>query len=358
MKFFLSEKAPSTTVPPELLEIYQPVIGFEAASLWLNLYHSLINGFALSEGSVTQQMNITRSNFRKSLETLSKYFLLTIAAKEYTLNLPCISQLSRQLKENVFPYEVECRFAILIESYRYKRGQALSQNEIAADRDERPAGTDETDVSKSNKLTEQLADEFATRFIKECKFKPSRELRDRFEFWFEQLNDRRLLEELLVRTKNKVDKEGVKGGCPSRYTDKIVSLWLVQGVKTYEDLLRSDRQHQARYEFYRTVEKELNKDYDTLTPSEMELIDTWVAIVDNPSRLKASIRQAILSGEYRGKGSPGVAFIDNWLKGKAGKKKPVGAPKEKYSNLHKVSDLERAVQRKTMLGMEEDSREG
>lgn len=347
-------------VPAELLEIYQPVIGFEAVSLWLNLYHSLINGFALSESSITQQMNITRSNLKKSLDTLSKYFLLTITDEEYTLNLPCISQLNKELSAHAFPYEVECRFFILIESFRFRRGQALGQDEIAASQNENPENHEKTPVDPVdlNKLTEQLADEFATRFIKECKFKPSRELRDRFEFWFEQLNDRRLLEELLARTKNKVDKEGVKGGCPSRYADKIVSQWLVQGIKTYEDLLRSDKEYQTRYEFYRTVEKELNKEYDTLTPSEIELIDTWLPKVSDPGELKASIRQAILSGEYRGKGSPGVIFIDSWLKGSVGKKKPGRVPKEKYSNLHKISDLERAVKRKTMLGMEDEGHEG
>lgn len=346
MKFSLQGSIQLTTISPELLEIYQPVIGFEAVAVWINLYHALVNGFTVSEGDIMQQMNITQRSFRISLKTLAKYGLLQGDSKEYIIIPPTMAVLTEQIKANSFAYEQERRFITLLEAFRLKRGQALSQLEIAAGEDD------------SNQLTEQLADEFATRFIKECKFVPSRQLRDRFDMWFEQLKDRRLLEELLERTKRKVIMEGSKGACPSLYADKIVRQWLVQGIKTYEDLLRLDQEFQARCEFYRVVEKELGRGFNTLTPAEKEIIDKWSAQVEDAAELGNLIKKAILSGEYQGKGAPGIAFIDKWLERKEVKTKPAAAGKSGFTHEHKLSDLEKAIKSKTMVGLEDEVHEG
>lgn len=349
MKFSLQGSIQLTTIPPELIEIYQPVIGFEAVSVWINLYHALVNGYTVDEGDIMQQMNITQKSFKMSLKTLAKYRLLQGDSKEYIITPPTMAELLEQIQDNSFAYEQERRFITLIEAFRLKRGQALGNLEAAT-----------TSEQDSHQLTEQQADEFATRFIKECKFVPSRQLRDRFDMWFEQLQDRRLLEELLERTKRKVTMEGSKGTCPSRYADTIVRQWLVQGIKTYEDLLRLDQKFQASYEFYRAVEKELGRSYNTLTPAEKEIIDKWSTEVEGPVQLGNLIKKAILSGEYQGKGAPGIAFIDKWLESKDGKPKPksVKSGKSGFTHEHKLSDLEKLVRRKTMVGLEGEDNEG
>lgn len=345
MKFSLQGSIQLTTIPPELIEIYQPIIGFEAVALWINLYHALVNGYTFTEGDILQQMNITQKALRISLKTLAKYGLLHEDSKEYKVIPPNMEDLLEDIKANTFAYEQQRRFITLIETFRIKRGQAPSQIEVAA------ADSD------SNQLTEQIADEFATRFIKECKFIPSRQLRERFDMWFEQLQDQRLLEELLERTKRKVEMEGSKGGCPSRYADKIVRQWLVQGIKSYEDLLRLDQEFQASFEFYRVVEKELGRGYNTLTPSEKEIIDKWAAKVEDSAQLAALLKKAILSGDYQGKGAPGIAFIDRWLEGK-NKKKSGNTGETGFTHQHKLSDLEKLVQRKTLGDREDEVNEG
>lgn len=345
MKFSLQGSIQLTTIPPELIEIYQPIIGFEAMSVWINLYHALVNGFTFTAGDIQQQMNITQKCLKIAINTLVKYGLLKKEDKEYIIIPPSMAALQEQINNNAFAYEQERRFITLVETYNLKRGQAPSQIEVAA------ASSD------ANHLTEQLADEFATRFIKECKFIPSRQLRDRFDMWFEQLQDQRLLEELLERTKRKIEMDGSKGGCPSRYADKIVRQWLVQGIKSYEDLLRLDQEFQARCEFYRVVEKELGRGYNTLTPAEKEIIDKWAAKVENPAQLATLVRNVILSGDYQGKGAPGVAFIDTWLEGRS-PKNAGQAKKKSFTHEHKLSDLEKLVQRKTMVHLEDEFNEG
>lgn len=334
-------------IPPELIEIYQPVIGFEAVAVWINLFHSLNNGFAVTENGIVQQMNITQRNFRTSLKTLNRYGLLRQDNKDYTVVPPTINGLLAQLKQNVFPYELERRFIILLEAFSLERGQAPGRIESAA----------ATESDQPNQVTEQLADEFATRFINECQFIPSRQLHDRFDLWFAEITDRRLLEELLTRTRHKVAMEGSKGGCPSRYTDKIVRQWLVQGIKNYEDLLRLDQEFQARCQFYRVVERELGRGFNTLTPAEKEIVDKWSSQTDCPDELAALIKKAILSGEYQGKGAPGVDFLDKWFDRQTTQPKAKAAKSGGFTHQHKLSDLEKAVQSKTMVGLEDGSHE-
>lgn len=345
MKFSLQGPLPFTVVPPELIEIYQPVIGFEAVSLWVNLYHGLINGFTFSDSDIIQQMNISQKSYKTTLKTLTKYCLLKEDGKGYIIALPSIIALQEQVRANIFDYELGRRFITLLEAFCLRRGQALGLAETAA------AGEED-----NNALTPQLADELATRFIKECKFKPTRELRDRFDFWFDQLKDRRLLEELLARTKNRVEVEGTRGsGCPSRYADKIVSQWLVQGVKTYEDLLRSDQEFQGRCEFYRVAERELGRGHNTLTPSEREIVDSWSVHAQDASQLSRLMKEAILSGEYQGKGAPSIAFVNKWLNRKGGQAPPPG--KKEYAHKHKMTDIDKLVQRKTMVDLEDEVHE-
>lgn len=345
MKFSLQGSIQLTTIPPELIEIYQPIIGSEAMAVWINLYHAVVNGHNFTENDILQQMNITQRSFKLALKTLVKYGLLQKDNRECIIVPPTMAGLQEQIRNNAFAYEQERRFITLVETFNLKRGQAPSQAEVAA------ANCD------ANQLTPQTADEFATRFITECNFRPSRQLRDRFDDWFSQIQDRRLLEELLERTKHKIEMEGVKGGCPSRYTDKIVSQWVTQGIKSYEDLLRLDKEFQARCEFHRVVEKELGRGYNTLTPAEKEIIDKWAAKAESPAQLASLVREAILSGDYQGKGAPGVAFIDAWLEGK-NRKKQGETRKKGFTHEHKISDLEKLVQRKTMKGLEDEANEG
>lgn len=343
MKFTLQGGMQVTPVPAELLEIYQPVIGFEAVSVWINLYHFLLSGGEVLESDVIQQMSITQKSFQVSLKTLAKYGLLRQEGKGFGLVAPSLAHLQEQIRSKSLAYELERRFLILLEAFCLKSGQA-------------PGPSEARDTTEdSNQVTEHLADEFATRFIKECKFVPSRQLRERFDMWFEQIQDQRLLEELLKRTREKVDLEGSKG-CPSRYTDKIVRQWLVQGIKTYEDLLRSDQEFQARNEFYRVVEKELGRGYNTLTPAEKEVVDRIAAGAD-PGQLARLVKGAILSGEYQGKGAPGIAFVEKWLQ-RQKKTGPQPAKKKEFTHEHELTDLEKLVKRKTMASLEDEVHEG
>lgn len=313
--------------------------------MWINLYHAVVNGHSFTESDIQQQMNITQRSFKLALNTLVKYGLLLKDNREFIIILPTMADLQEKINSNAFAYEQERRFVTLLETFHLKRGQAPSQVEVAA------ANSD------ANQLTPQVADEFATRFITECNFRPSRQLRDRFDDWFSQIQDQRLLEELLERTKHKIDMDGIKGGCPSRYTDKIVSQWVTQGIKSYEDLLRLDKEFQARCQFHRAVEKELGRGYNTLTPAEKEIIDKWAAQVESPAQLASLVREAILSGDYQGKGAPTLGFIDAWLEGK-NRKKQGETRKKGFTHEHKISDLEKLVQRKTMKGLEDEANEG
>lgn len=348
MKFRLKYNRQQTVIPPELVEIYQPVLGYEAIAVWINIYHALINGHIVSEPDLLLQMNITQRTFRASINELKKYKLLETEGKELLNVIPPlqVSEFPAYINSGDFSPEQQRRFVTLVESFCLKRGQAVYQEDanIAA--------------TTSSDLSEQQADEFATRFIKECNFIPSKQLRDRFDLWFSEIRDSRLLEELLERTKRKVHLEGSKGSCPSNYADKIVRQWLVQGIRTHEDLLRHDQEFQARWEYYRVVEKELGRSFNSLTPAEKGVIDRWAENI-GVSELGILIKKAILSGEYQGKGAPGVAFIDAWFKGGDGRKikDSVKGKKTAFTHQHSISDLQKVIDRKTMVGLEAEDNE-
>lgn len=351
MKFVLKDHRQPTLIPPELIEIYQPVLGFEAVSVWINIYHSLVAGLTICEADLMHQMNITQRGLRASIKELRKYQLLKETnSQELTVLEPLpVNKIEAFIKSGDFSTELQRRVTTLADSFLCRRGQALN-----------PEGGEEPSPQQdTNLLSEQQADEFATRFIKECSFVPSRQLRERFDLWFEQIRDCRLLEELLERTKHKVQIEGNKGTCPSIYTDKIVRQWLVQGIKTYSDLLRVDQEFHARWEYYRIVEKELGRSFNTLTPAEKEIIDKWIHIVNDVNDMRAAIKKAILSGEYQGKGAPSIAFIDGWfIKGSAKARGGSDRKKGNFTHQRSVTDLQKVVQRKTMVGLGDEGNEG
>jgi len=348
--FRLKYNKQQTHIAPELLEIYQPILGFEAIAVWLNIYHALVNEHDISEPEMLQQMNITQRTFRASINELKKCNLVETDNKEQLTLIPPMStsEILDFINSGDFSSEQQRRFTTLIESFRLKRGQVPRQEEINI------AAASDNDVS------EQQADEFATRFIKECSFVPNKQLRERFDLWFDQIHDSRLLEELLERTKRKVQMEGSKGTCPSLYTDKIVRQWLVQGIRTHHDLLRQDQEFHARWEYYRIVEKELGRSFNSLTPAEKEIIDGWIISVNDVSELSKSIKKAILSGEYQGKGAPGIAFIEKWLSRQDRSKTKTAQKSNKmtFTHQHDMSDLQKVIQRKTMVGLEEEDNEG
>lgn len=352
MKFCLKTLQQPTLIPAELIEIYQPILGYETIAVWVNIYHSLINKLTVSESDLLQQMNISQKTFRSSIDELKKYNLVETQDKILTILPPqSVSELLNSLQNGAFSSEQKRRLTTLAETFQLKRGQeAYCQEEKT-----KPA----IQETENYQLNEQRADEFATRFIKECHFIPNKQLRERFDLWFEQIHDTRLLEELLERTKRKVQMEGNKGSCPSLYADKIVSQWLVQGIRTYADLQRHDQEFHARWEHYRIVEKELGRSFNSLTPAEKEVIDTWITSVEEVGELRKIIKRAILSGEYQGKGSPSIAFINKWFSG-GGNPKPSGpSPKnKKFAHRHELSDLQKVIERKTMVGLEVENSEG
>lgn len=350
MKFNLKESSQPTFIPPELIEIYQPVLGYEAISVWINIYHTLISGQSVSESELLHQMNITQKTLHTSIKELERYKLIEKAnSKGHAILVPLsVLELLSYIKSSDFSAEQQRRLTTLAESFLLRRGQSLSSGREVNN----PPPED------SFQLSEQMADEFATRFIKECHFIPSRLLRERFDLWFDQIQDTRLLEELLERTKRKVQTEGNKGSCPSAYTDSIVRQWLIQGIKSYSDLLRCDQEFHVRWEFYRIVEKELGRSFNTLTPVEKEIIDKWITVVNDVDEMSRIIKKAILSGEYRGKGAPGIAFIDKWFgTTKPNKEKTNARRKGNFTHQHSITDLQKVIQRKTMIGLEEEGNE-
>ena len=80
MKFFLKDHRQPTLIPPELIEIYQPVLGFETVSVWINIYHTLVAGLTDSEADLMQQMNISQKGLRASIKELKKYQLVEEAS--------------------------------------------------------------------------------------------------------------------------------------------------------------------------------------------------------------------------------------------------------------------------------------
>lgn len=348
MKFFLKDHRQPTLIPPELIEIYQPVLGFETVSVWINIYHTLVAGLTVSEADLMQQMNISQKVLRASIKELKKYQLMEAASsRELAVLEPLpVLKLVAFVKSGNFSTELQRRVTTLAESFLLRRGQGLNYEEgtpLAEDTDQ---------------LSEQLADEFATRFIKECNFVPSRQLRERFDLWFEQIKDIRLLEELLERTKRKLQTEGNKGACPSVYTDKIVRQWLVQGIKTYSDLVRVDQEFHARWEYYRIAEKELGRSFNTLTPAEKEIVDRWINAVNDVDEMSAVIKKAILSGDYQGKGAPSIAFIDGWIKKGTTRARTATRKKGSFTHQHNITDLQKVIQRKTMVGLGDEGNEG
>jgi DNA replication protein DnaD len=353
VNFYLKFNIQQTLVPPELLEIYQPMLGFEAISVWINIYHALLNQHTISETDLLQQMNITRKSLRNSIAELKNYGLLEVGNDEITVVPPMtVADFSEFINDGSFSPESKRRFTTLIESFQMKRGQKIYTELVPV------AASSEPGQASSHELSDQQADEFTTRFIKECNFVPNKQLRERFDMWFDQIRDSRLLEELLERTKRKVQMEGGKGSCPSLYTDKIVRQWLVQGIKTYEDLLRNDQEFHARWEYYRIVEKELGRSFNSLTPAEKEIIDRWIDSNNDINELKGNLKKAILSGDYQGKGAPGIVFIDEWLNRQGTKKTKQKTKSAPFTHQHKSSDLEEAIKRKTKVGLEDANYEG
>ncbi|MTI95688.1 MAG: hypothetical protein FH749_09425 [Firmicutes bacterium] len=341
MKLTIKSRQQPTVIYPELVEIYQPVLGFEPVSVWINIYHNLINDLPVTETELIQQMNISLRSLREALGALKRYHLVQSGGEdEYMLQFPLPApEIARAVESGRFPAETNRRMLTLIESFQLKRGQAFQGEEP------KPAAS-----SAATGLSEQQVDELTTRFINECRFIPNKQLRERFDLWFEQIQDPRLLEELLERTRKKVELEGTRGSCPSNYADKIVRQWLIQGINTYEDLIRKDKEFKKRWEYYRVVEKELGREFNSLTPAEKELVDNWLTKVKDPQELKKLLGSLILSGEYKGRGTPGLVFIDQWLNNHG--KKPTNT-KSGFTHEHKPSDLQQAIKRKTLIGLED-----
>lgn len=347
VKYRLNNVEQPTLIPAELLEIYQPIVGYEAICVWINLYHNLVRGQEVPEPELLQRMNMTQKSFHHAIKELKRCKLLeqvdkAVTVVHYPLSVEAILAVAESA---TFPPEQKRRLVTLAESFLMRRGQT-SYQEVAAT----------VQSPADHTLSEQAADEFATRFIKECNFVPNRQLRERFDWWFAHIRDTRLLEELLERTKRKVQLEGAKGTCPSVYADKIVRQWVLQGIKNYEDLLRVDQEFHARWEYYRAVERELGRSYNSLTPAEKEIVDRWMDKAGTVEEMRAVIQQAILSGEYQGKGAPTVAFIDQWFSGKGKRKADAGKPA--YTHRHSITDLQKVIKRKTMIGMGDDGSEG
>ncbi len=334
MNFRLQDTDNYTVLDPELLEIYQLLMGFEAMAVWINLYHALMNSQSVLESDMIQRMNITFKQFRAALEELARLGLVADNGEGICSVLMPLTP-EQLYQSDAIPDEDKRRLRPLVEAFYLKRGGLEKKS---ADRKEKKE-------PRVPGISEQQADELTTRFINECKFRPTKRLRERFDLWFEQISDIRLLEELLVRTKKKIAMEGTGGTCPSAYTDSIVRQWLIQGIHSYEDLLRHDKLYHEKQEYHRMVEKELGRAYNTLTPAEKEIVDNWSQKWSSPEELKQESKKAILSGDFQGRGVPGVMFIDKWLLGKsAGKTK-----KDKgYTHEHKTSDLRQAIKRKTV----------
>ncbi len=334
MNFRLQGTENHTVLDPELLEIYQPLMGFEAMAVWINLYHALINGQSVSESDMIQRMNISIKSFRSALQELARFGLVDEGGEGICSVLMPLNP-DQLYKSELIPEAEKKRLRPLIEAFHLKRGGL----------DKKSPGKKEKKEPRVPRISEQQADELTTRFINECKFRPTKQLRERFDLWFEQVTDIRLLEELLARTKKKVALEGTGGTCPSAYTDSIVRQWLVQGIQSYEDLLRQDKLFHEKQEYHRMVEKELGRAYNTLTPAEKEIVDNWSQKWPSPEELRSEIKKAILSGDFQGRGVPGVMFIDKWLRGSQSE-----TPKraKTYTHEHKASDLRQAIKRKTV----------
>ena len=197
-------------------------MGYEAICVWINLYHNLVRGQEVPEPELLQRMNMTQKSFHHAIKELKRCKLLeqvdkAVTVVHYPLSVEAILAVAESA---TFPPEQKRRLVTLAESFLLRRGQT-SYQEVAAT----------VQSPADHTLSEQAADEFATRFIKECISCPTGNC-GAFDWWFAHIRDTRLLEELLERTKRKVQLEGAKGIRPSVYADKIVRQWVLQGIKT------------------------------------------------------------------------------------------------------------------------------
>ncbi|SES82062.1 DnaD domain protein [Anaerobranca gottschalkii] len=349
-----------TIVKYQLLELYQPLLGYEAIALWIYLKHCINNNLNMSFKEIYQKLQMSETTGTIAFKLLLKYQLIKQEKDKLVLLEPMSSnQFIKFVKDNEnIDIETKKRFFTLVESYLEPKEEVLLGNE------ETPF------IENSDEITViQREDELVARFIKECKFHPTKQLRQLFDDWFYHIKDFRLLEELLIRTKNKIETDGIKG-CPSKYADKIVKEWLLMGIKTYEDLNKKDQAFKQNWEVYRMVEKELNKGYDTLTPEEKNMINLWLKgdkslEALSPTLIQETIKLIIRHGFYKGKGSPTVAFVnkiinklqrakvkslqevEQYLLPKSNNKEPL--EKKNFTHEHSKSDLEEAIRKKTLL---------
>lgn len=352
-----------TIIKYQLLELYQPLIGFEAVSLWIYLKHCMNNNLNMSLKEIHQKLQMVDSTGNMAFKLLNKYRLITQENNKLVLLEPMSSsQFIKFVKDNdAIDIETKRRFFMLVDDlFEEKCEPMFFEN-------------DDQNIQHDEKITViQREDELVARFINECKFNPTKELRQLFDDWFMLIKDHRLLEELLNRTKKKVETDGVKG-CPSKYADKIVKEWILLGIKTYEDLNKKDENFKQSWEVYRMVEKELNKGYDSLTPEEKKMINQWLKgdktmEALSISLIEGTIKLIIRYGFYKGKGIPTIAFVSKLInkvqKGKVksmsdieaillpkthGKDKDQSPTDKKFTHEHSKSDLDEAIRKKTLI---------
>ncbi len=345
-----------TIIKFQMLELYQPLIGFEAISLWIYLKHCMNNNLNHSLKEIYQKLQMTESTGNIAFKLLIKYQLIQQEKNKLVLLEPMSSnQFIKFVKDSdSIDIETKKRFFMQVEDYLEEKEESDIQDQFK-------------DLDKEDEITViQREDELVARFIKECRFNPTKQLRQTFDDWFTQIKDHRLLEELLERTKRKLETDGIKG-CPSKYSDKIVKDWVLMGIKTYDDLMKKDQAFKQDWEAYRMIEKELNKGYDTLTPEEKRIISKWLKGDKNLEALSQNLIQETLriiirNGFWKGKGAPTIAYLDKVIsKLQRAHVKSIGDIEgillskskskddtKKYTHEHSKSDLEEAIRKKTL----------
>lgn len=354
-----------TIIKYQLLELYQPLLGYEAIALWTYLKHCINNNLNMSFKEIYQKLQMSESTGIIAFKLLLKYQLIVEEEKKLVLQEPMASnQFIKFVKDNeAIDIETKKRFFMMVENYlEPKEDEQKEQSNL---------------FNTPNELTTiQKEDELVARFMSECKFHPTKQLRQLFDDWFYQIKDHRLLEELLIRTKKKIETDGIKG-CPSKYADKIVKEWLIMDIKTFDDLNKKDQTFKQYWEIYRMVEKELNKGYDTLTPEEKSFINLWIKGDKALEALSANLIQETLkliirNGFYKGKGAPTIAFVNKLInKVQRARVKNLidvektllpktrgkdSSPNKKFTHEHSKSDLEEAIRKKTLMsyGLEQE----
>lgn len=347
-----------TIVKYQLLELYQPLLGYEAIALWTYMKHCINNNLNMSFKEIYQKLQMSEATGTIAFKLLLKYQLIKEQANKLVLLEPMASnQFIKFVKDNeAIDIETKKRFFMLVESYLEPKEEE-NTNSFSP-------------LTPYPEISIQREDELVARFVNECKFHPTKQLRQLFDDWFYQIKDYRLLEELFNRTKKKIETDGVKG-CPSKYADKIVKEWLLMDIKTYDDLNKKDQAFKQYWETYRMVEKELNKGYDTLTPEEKNLINVWVKgdktlEALSPTLIQETLKIIIRNGFYKGKGAPTIAFVNklinkvqrarvktvadveqNLLPKTHGKSSNTGT--KNFTHEHSKSDLEEAIRKKTLI---------